>query len=83
MFSSTIAVTLLLSQAAVEAAPQSTKVAPPEDPQAKVVCRSVAPVGSMIPRRKCRTVREWNALSEATRNEMQNGVNSGGTNTGG
>lgn len=84
MMSSAIAVALLFSQAAGEAA---TKPAKSTDPQDRVVCRATTHIASMIPKRKCRTVREWNAIAEAsskeTRRQLETEGMSGGSNTGG
>jgi hypothetical protein len=83
MMSSAIAVALLFSQAAGEAATQPAK----PDPLDRVKCRSVAPIDSIIPKRTCRTLREWKAISDRTssetRRQMETESMSGGSNTGG
>ncbi len=79
MVSSAIAVALLFSQAAADA-PAKIAVATTAAEQDKVVCRKEAPTGSMVKKKKCRTVRAWTELSEATRRELQS-ANSGGSNS--
>lgn len=80
MVSSAIAIALLFTPAATTAPAAKPMQTASEKPQEKLVCRKEAPVGSLIAKKKCRTQREWSALSEATRRELQQGTNSGGTN---
>ena len=86
MLSSAIAVAILFSQAASDATAKPRKDAA-ANPLDRVVCRSETHIASMIPKRKCRTVREWNAIAESTsketRRQLETEGMSGGTNTGG
>lgn len=80
MISSAIAVALFFSQAAADAEPKAANAATSATEMDKVVCRKEAPTGSLIAKKKCRTVRAWSELAEATRRELQSS-NSGGSNS--
>lgn len=41
-----------------------TGKAPLKDPSQKVVCKSEAPIGSLIPSRVCRTQETWDAMRD-------------------
>jgi hypothetical protein len=38
----------------------------------RIVCHNVAPTGSRLSKRDCRTAREWEALAEANQEEKRN-----------
>ena len=72
-------VTGLLLAAAPDAATTSeTSPAPAEQPAEKKICRREIETGSLIKGKKiCYTAKQWQKLSDATRDEMESRSSSG------
>lgn len=68
----------LLFLAAAQAASPQPAPANTQQPAPKMECRSVLEPGSRIPNRVCRLSTEWEAMAQATQNDVRNSRNQRG-----
>lgn len=69
---------LLLAAAPDAAATPETATAPAEQPAEKKICRREIETGSLIKGKKiCYTAKQWQKISDATRDELESRASSG------